>query len=258
MVAICFGTLLLACPASAVMDSATQFTLDLTKPNELAKKATWWWEATNVGFASEGLTLDAPEKHSADVWIQTVEPIAVGWSWRPVQAVTIRAQVDPPGKFIFRENQITFPYGELYARYSADALHWSDWQYLRFERPKDKNSPKQVYSGALKVPRRQRHRYQDLLREYWKLDVPWKSDEEAAVKWILKNEANFFEKPAPFIGYVQFLYETSLKGGHFIKTLTFDISYAAGGMHAVPKDKSVYKDRFGLAWRFKAASPQRK
>ena len=33
-----------------------------------------------------------------------------------------------------------------------------------------------------------------VVSEYSSLDVPWKSDEEAAVKWILEREPDFFEK----------------------------------------------------------------
>jgi hypothetical protein len=234
------------------MLTTTRFALDFTKPNELAKKAAWRSPSKNVMLTENGLILDAGENASADVWIQTTEPIAVGWSWRPVQYVNIRAQVDPPGKFTFRKNHVTYPRGALYARYSPDALHWSDWQYIKVEEPKDQNDPKQTYSGSLRIPNRQRKRYQQLLREYCTLDVPWASDEEAAVKWILESDPHFFEKPAPFIGYVQFLYEISLRGERPIKTLTFDINYGAGGLHAIPKNKDVYKDR-QMNWRFKAA-----
>jgi hypothetical protein len=258
IVTIYFAMLLLARPASAVMDSVTPFTLDITKPGELAKKAEWWSASKNVESTEEGLTLNAPANHSADVWLQITEPIAVGWSWRPVQSVYIEGQVDPPGEFTFQKNQMTFPSGSLYARYSADALHWSDWQYLGFERPKDQNNPKQRYAGTLRVPQRQRQHYQDLLGQYQKLDVPWKSDEEAAVKWILQNDPKFFEKPAPFIGYIQFLYETSLKGGHYIKTLSFDIYYSTGGRHTAPKNEDVYKGRSETRWRFKAPPLRKK
>jgi hypothetical protein len=255
IVTIYLGALLPACLASASMMRHTQFILDLTKPNEFVEKAAWQSPSKNVRLTEKGLTLNAAPEASADVWIQTTEPIAVGWSWRPVQSVYIRAQADPPGKFAFYKSQVTFPSGALYARYSPDALHWSDWQYLKMEKPKDQNEPKQMYSGSLRVPRRQRQRYQELLMTYLKMDVPWVSDEEAAVKWILENDPNFFEKPAPFIGYVQFLYEISLKGGHPIKTLTFDMSYGTSGMHAPLKDQDLFRSRHGR-WRFKAAELQ--
>lgn len=251
-ITIYLSILLPASPTFAVMQSHTQFILDLTKPARLAEKAIWQSPSKNVRFTEEGLTLYAAENVSANVWIQTTEPIAVGWSWRPVQSVNIHAQVDPPGKFTFRKNHVTFPSGALYTRYSPDALHWSDWQYIKVEKPKDQNDPKQKYSGFLRIPNRQRQRYQELLRTYSKMDVPWASDEEAAVKWILENDPNFFEKPAPFIGYVQFLYEISLRSGHHIKTMTFDISYGTGGMHAPPKNRDVYKNR-QRPWCFKAA-----
>jgi hypothetical protein len=246
IVTICFISLLPAWHAYAAVPVGTKFVLDLTKPSESAKKAIWHSPSKNVKLTEKGLTLDAAGNACPEVWIQTTEPIGVGACWRPAQSVSIRAQVDPPTRT-----------GELYARYSADALHWSDWQYLALKTPIDQNEPKQQYSGRLGIPRRQRQRYQELLMTYWKMDVPWASDEEGAVKWILENDPNFFEKPAPFIGYVQFLYELSLKGAHPIKTLTFDISYGAGGMHAPPKDRDLLTTRRGR-WRFRAAELEEK
>jgi hypothetical protein len=247
---------LLAHPTWAVMMSMTEFTLDFTKPAELSKKATWGAEAKDVSLSEEGLNLKAQENTSADVWIQVTEPIAVGWSWRTVSSVHINAEVAPPGEFIINGSSTIYPGGSLYARYSADALHWSSWQYIKMDPPKDVNKPEQKYSGALAVPARQQQKYSQLLRQYSKLDVPWSSDEEAAVEWIVKNEPNFFENPAPFIGYIQFLFEISLKGGQNIKTIKFDIDYAAGGKHATPKDPNVYNERMksNSPWRYKTPS----
>jgi hypothetical protein len=231
----------LVCPASAQMLSASKFSLDLTKPDEFNKKAIWGPMSTRISFTKEGLTNKAPENVTSDFWFEVTEPIAVGWSWRTVPFVNIETEI------------VT---GWLYARYSADALHWSSWQYIQADRPKDQNQPERKYSGLLSIPKRQQQRYQELLMKYQSLDVPWTSDEEAAVEWIVKNDPNFFNNPAPFIGYVQFLFEGRLKGGQCIKNINFNILYSAGGAATIPKDgnRNTSFIRSEIPWRYKAPS----
>jgi hypothetical protein len=101
------------------------------------------------------------------------------------------------------------------------------------------------------VPRRERQPYTDLCREYSRLDVPWASDEEAVVRWILDREPDYFSHRLPFIGYVQFLYEVSLQGGERIAQLKLELGYGTGGMHQPPKEPGADADRHG-PWRFKA------
>ena len=237
----------------------TEYSLDFTDANELEKKATIWYESTNVTLTEEGLALKAQENASADVRIQVVEPIGVGLSWRPAQSVNIAAEINPPGKFVVDGGSVKYPNGELYARYSADALHWSNWQYIKIDKPKDINEPEQRYSGTIRIPYSQRQQYSELLLQYQKMDVPWVSDEEATVEWIVQNDPNFFEKPAPFIGYVQFLFEISLKGGQTIKNINFDIGWAVGGMHIAPRDEEGKKRlNLDVPWRYKAPSLREK
>lgn len=244
----------------AVIISMTQYKLDLTDPNVLNKKAKLVFEFKNVSLTRDGLTLNASENASADIQIEVTEPIGVGLSWRPAQSVNIEAEINPPGEFIFKENSITYPSGSLYACYSADAMHWSNWQILKMDIPKDYNEPKQKYSGTLSVTQTQRQEYNKLLMQYQKMDVPWSSDEEAAIKWMVKNDPNFFDKPAPFIGYVRFLYEFDLKGGHTIKNIIFDINWAVSGLTSVPKDEKASKQRMNSMepWRYKAPSSQKR
>jgi hypothetical protein len=235
--------ILFVCPSSAVIFTGTKFTLDFTKPAELNKKASWGTESKNVSFSEEGLTLKAQENASADVWIQVTEPIALGLSWRTVWSVNIEAEV---------AGQNTG--GTLYSRYSADALHWSDWQNIKINQPQDPNNAQQQYSGTLAVPARQRQKYVELLMKYQKMDVPWKIDEEAAVEWIVKNDPNYFKNPSPFIGYLQFLFEISLKAGQYIKTINFDIQYSVGGLFTLPKGKKLESINWDTPWRYKAPS----
>jgi hypothetical protein len=91
-----------------------------------------------------------------------------------------------------------------------------------------------------------------MLSEYAKLDVPWKSDEDAAVRWILDKQPDFFARQLPFIGYVQFRYEDGFYGGQRITSFKADASCGIGGIHSAPKDRNAYKDRHLKPWSFKA------
>lgn len=58
-----------------------------------------------------------------DRFVETSEPVPVGWSWRPVVSVGVAAKIVPPGKFQFTDNSIIYPSGQLYVRCSPDAKH---------------------------------------------------------------------------------------------------------------------------------------
>ena len=72
------------------------------------------------------------------------------------------------------------------------------------------------------------------------------------VKDLLKREPKFFEKTTPFIGYVQFLYETQLDGGQRMKRLKVEVGWFLGGLHHPPKNPAAQKGR-DVPWRFKAS-----
>jgi hypothetical protein len=234
-------------PLMADMGS-TRYTIDFSKPEEAAKKARWS-DPQLIETTTDGLGWEGEGKSKRDMWIES-EPIAVGLWWRPTHSVSIQATLDPPGRYTFTRNSVAFPSGSLFVRYSPDARNWSSWQVLNRPTPKDRTDPKQQYVGRLGVPRRDMERYNDYLRQYMALDVPWKSDEEATVKWILEQEPDFFEKSLPFIGYVQFLYEASLPGGQRLKELRFEIEWGVGGIHAIPRDGFVHRE--SGPWRFRA------
>jgi hypothetical protein len=228
-------------PGSAVaeIDSSSTFRLDLTNANEAAKKAKWS-DPDRITVRPEGLGWgQGNEQGSRDVWLQT-EPMGIGLSWRPTSMASIKASVERPGTS-----------GMLYARYSADGKHWTTWQHLEADAAAA-NGPTRVFRGTLRVPYRERAPYDKLRLEYARReDVSWSSDEEALVKEILKGEPKFFETCAPFIGYVQFLYETQLSAGQRMKSLHVDVNWWVGGKHQPPKDESARKGR-DAAWRFKA------
>jgi hypothetical protein len=110
----------------------------------------------------------------------------------------------------------------------------------------------QVFRGTLRVPYREREGYDKLRLEYARRDdVPWGSDEEALVKDLLGREPKFFERSTPFIGYVQFLCEAQLPGGHRLMGLDVEVGWFLGGKHQPPKDEETRKGR-EVPWRFKA------
>jgi hypothetical protein len=147
--------------------------------------------------------------------------------------------------------------GQLYARYSADAEHWTTWQPLEAEPMPPgvagtAKGPTQTFKGMLRVPYRERAKYGELLQAYSRRqDVPWASDEEAMVKDFLTTDPKFFERQTPFVGYVQLLYETQLAGGQRIEGIDVQAHWGVGGVHAIPKDRAAEKDRDG-PWRFRA------
>ncbi len=226
----------------AVIVQLKEMSIDFTDLQDATNKATWS-VPEKIAVSKAGLGWDGDALASYDGWIQT-KPLALGLSWRPTSAISIRCAIRPP------ENE-----GAVYARYSPDLAHWSSWQLLGPAGPnslEEKRTPSRYYGGMVRVPGRDRIEYDKLLREYWRLDVPWVSDEEAAVQWILGQQPDFFARQIPFIGYVEFLFEASFPGGQRIKAFHAEISYAMGGIHMKPKDESVYKQRDSQPWRFVA------
>jgi hypothetical protein len=236
------ATLLLSVPGQALaeIDSSTSYALDLTKPKEAARQAKWS-EPDIITVTAQGLGWGKrTDVGRRDVWLET-KAIGIGLSWRPTSIASIKATVERPGTS-----------GMLYVRYSADAKHWTTWQHLEETTPGGANPAAQSFQGTVRVPYRELARYQELRMKYARReDVPWPSDEEALVKDLLKREPKLFEKTTPFIGYVQLLYETQLKGGQRIRGVKVDVRWFLGGKHLSPKNE---KDREGrdVPWRLKA------
>jgi hypothetical protein len=163
--------------------------------------------------------------------------------------VTIR----PEEKEIVLDNgQVTTPYqGDVYARYSADRTHWSSWQVLQQGAAGTWNpEPGRHYYCTMQVPLLERESYNGYSSEYMEMDVPWRSDEYALCRWIEDEHPGFFLENIPFIGYVEFLYEASFRGGRRLESFTAEIAYAVSGLHCPPEDDSVYQDRDLLPWSF--------
>ena len=224
--------------------------IDFTNDTNAQARATWS-EPGKLTVSEEGLGWDGDGAASRDGWIET-KPVALGLSWRPTSAIFVRASIQPPPQEYTLGNgkKYTGDAGELYVRYSPDLKHWSTWQPLQRSEPPSTGEAKagRHYSGTVRVPYREQRVYSQLVSEYSHLDVPWKSDEEAAVQWILKRDPDFFSTCIPFIGYAEFLFEGEFRGGQRIKTLHVDITYAMSGKQSLPRDGKGNNNPHG-PWR---------
>ena len=229
--------------------------IDFTNKADASAKATWS-EPELLNFTEEGLGWDGDAASLRDGWIQT-EPLAIGLSWRPAVGANIRVSIHPkPAEFTLANGQKSTPYpGDVFVRHSPDRKHWSSWQVLQRvdgQPTADNQEPGRWFSGTIQTPHVEREEYNRRVREYSRLDVPWTSDEEAAVKWLLGQEPDFFARHLPFAGYVQFRYEGGFYGGQRIKSFRADVSYGLSGLHQPPKDDAIYNERSSLPWRFDA------
>jgi hypothetical protein len=244
-----FAIVAVAISLRAVILDLKQLSIDFTNKEDAKAKAEWS-HPDKLTFTAAGL---GRQRGSWDNdWIQT-QPIPVGLSWRPPTGVSIEVKILPPPKAQHRfENGKEIwssEHDDLYARYSPDFQHWSSWQVLQRD---EKKTDVGIFTGGLAVPAREYQKYWSYLQEYEKLDVPWTSDEEAAVAWILKREPAFFAHSLPFIGYVQFLFEPANNQTWRIRRFEATISYGVSGLSSEPKDQSISRMRDEIPWRFKA------
>ncbi len=238
---------MMAVSSSARIIGFESMQIEFTEGFDIADQATW------PEKLKEGARENGPFSY---VWFQT-KPLALGRSWRAPSAVSIDAAINTITPKQNDDSPTARLPSELYVRYSPDMKNWSCWQvFSRGEREvdisNDRENHKQNYSVRLKVSRSERQQYKKLLWDYALRDVPWKSDEEAAVRWILKEHPDFFSQNLPFIGYVEFRYESQSPDPEQINSFSAEVGYGMGGAHSRPRDKGVYDKRRGRPWLFKA------
>jgi hypothetical protein len=232
--------LLAGLAAASVIDMRT-LSIDFTDIADARQGATWTLETLDV--TESGLGWNGEAASSRDGWVETA-PVAVGLSWRAPYAASVHVSIHwEPYPFTSGGG------GTVFARYSPDLRNWSSWQALQTGEPGDDLAAVH-YSGELRVPESERRRYSALLYEYAGLEVPWKSDEHAAVEWILDAEPDFFQGQLPFIGYVQFRYEAGFHGGRRITSLIAEVICSIGGMHYAPDNPDDYWNRDSAPWSF--------
>lgn len=250
--------ILVACvDCRAAIIGENSLTIDLTNSEDANKKAVWS-EPDKISIDKHGLGWSGSARSSRDAWFRT-KPLGIGISWRPVTQTRVSVKISPDAKAVSQSNIEST--GNVFVRYSPDRKHWSGWQALIFQPSSPKKDPRKLkqplpmsrtFHGRIAVPRIVREPWNEKVREFWKLDVPWRSDEEAIAKWVLKSNPRFFEEHRPFVGYVQFLYETSLHGGRRLSKFEARLTWVVSGSHVPPKDKAAYKNRDDIPWRFRA------
>jgi hypothetical protein len=223
------------------------------KNQKEARVKARWSNQDKLNITSQGLGASGDPAVVVNTSIETIDPFAVGYSWRPIQSANISVEISPPRKTLSLANGQTFvpSAGSFYVRYSPDAKHWSSWQVIEMNKGTQNNDGSWKFNGQIGIPQKERKSYQELLEQYYRLDVPWTSDEEAAVKWILGKDPNFFSRQIPFIGYLQFLFETTLNGGQRIEKIKIDVAYGVSGLSTIPKDKHAEEGRT-IPWRFRS------
>jgi len=246
---------LLASAASASILDFKALEIDFTDIIDAAAKSDWS-EPDMITVTNDGLGWDGEPASSRDGWIRTA-PMALGLSWRAPMMISVRVTIQPePEEFTLNDGQTWTPYqGDVYIRYSTDASNWSTWQVLEHPEPQSTEiqEPGRHFSGTVQVPYSEMQEYRALLEEYAQLDVPWKSDEDAAARWIVENDPDFFGRQIPFIGYIEFLYEGSLHGGQRITSFKAEVTYGMSGLHYTPENDD-YGDRDSMPWSFKSDS----
>jgi len=241
--------LLLAGPAIAgaqiIMGEEIKF--DFTKPETLKERLDYS-DHDKLALSEKGLGWEAKEGQIlSSAWFQTTAPIPLGYAWTPTAGVTIHAHLD-----------VDFPYiganslGVLYVRYSPDTKNWSAWQALEGDRRPDKSRLTHDYSGAVIIPQRDRTPYYALLQEFYKLHPESAGDEEDAVRWIVKNDPHYFEKTLPFVGYIQFLFESPLHGGEHLKSMHNLVIWTLPGIHTRSKREREYDAKKPSPWQYRA------
>lgn len=164
----------------------------------------------------------------------------------------MRVTIEPaPHEIKLPNGQRVTPWvGRTFVRFSPDRKYWTTWQPLTLStKPTLPKSAGVVFGGEVGVPRRSSVDYDKRLQAFMRMDVPWRSDEEALVKRIVASNKHYFRDHKPFVGYVQVLFEGSFYGGQRMRRVSVQTSYVVSGLHLAPKNKADYKGREGK-WRF--------
>ncbi|MDZ4820960.1 MAG: hypothetical protein SGJ20_18500 [Planctomycetota bacterium] len=252
----CILALVIAClstdVATAIITSGQQQVIDFTQPEQAAKLATWS-EPERLGCTKEGFGWDGEKTTYRDGWIET-EPLAIGRSWIPPQNAGIRItlQTNYPADVATGQKSAIFYTPSIYVRYSADRVHWSDWQPTdKKEDPRNPGTP--LYTTRIGLARRASETYHAKLEEWSRRDdIDWGSDEDAFCRWLVKQDPEFFAKERPFIGYVQFLIEDSFKGSQRLTRFDAGVYWSVSGLHQNPKNPAGAKRQNDRgAWSFR-------
>jgi len=235
--------LTISCVSShAFISDCTSLAVDLAKEGD-AKKIDW--SKDNWALSERGLRLVSAGKNlSRTAWVES-QPIPVGWSWRAATSVGITSEIHLHSSD-HKPDSVRNPFlTALFVRYSPDRKHWSNWQVLTWKQVKEK----QQYVGRISIPYRQQTRYRQYLKQFSKMEVPWPKDQEAAVKWMARQEPDFLKKEMPFIGYVQFHFQLSAnRSGRYVSKMWFALTFGRSG----GEYPDGHEERDEIRWRYRA------
>lgn len=242
---ICFFT----ATCHSEMMGLNTLTINFDDANDAKAKAAW---SHGLDLNTKGLGWKGKEGSTRDYWVRTIE-LATGLYWRPTcfAAITVDINVVPQSSPANIDQSRTMSPVHVFVRHSPDTKHWSSWQLMPSTAIKDSKCHS---TGFIEIPNMDQEKYTRYLMEYQRLDVPWASDEEAGVKWILQRDPNFFATSLPFIGYIQVLCEGSNEGFRFSK-LTITAQWSSGGLHISPKNHDMSYIDDMTPWRYRADKP---
>lgn len=122
---------------------------------------------------------------------------------------------------------------------------------MNLAKPKKKtNEGFEEYKGEISIPYSQ-DKYRKLMRDWWKTNPIWNSDEHEFCEWLIKKEPDFFKKEFPFIGYVQVLTEfDSVRNAQKLKSMKVAYSWGVSGLQSIPKDSSKVRGNTDEKWFF--------
>jgi len=250
LIIVCLAVLSVRATIMAVNKQA----FDFTNPAVAITNATW--SDTNLfSVTTNGLGWSGGGKgvYAHSLWF-VAAPLAIGTSWRPATSASFNFEVVPPIKpvTLAEGDSWTPQQGRVFVRYSPDRQHWSTWQYLDGpEFLKSESASNVLYHGQIEIPQIEMRPYEDLLLQYRRQDVPWADDEAAAVRWILRQQPDFFDHQLPFAGYVQFRFEAALPHDQRIQRMRMRVTWSVGGLSSEPAIPGADTNRNG-AWDFQA------
>lgn len=236
--------------AAAGMFGSDQQVIDFTQPEQAAKLATWS-DPKHLGCTKAGFGWDGEKRQVRDASIET-EPLPIGTRWNPTRNAGIRitVQTNYPQVIHPAPKATTYSSPSIYVRFSADRVHWSDWQPTELsEHPRIPGTT--LYTARVGVTRRGSESYDSKRRAWFQRDdIKSANDEDEFCRWLVKQEPNYFAKERPFVGYVQFLLEASFAGSQRLTRFDADVQWNVVAGHQPSKDAAPNKAK-DTGWNFR-------
>jgi len=197
--------------------------IDLTE-DSLNNNIEW---SSQYELTDKGLSVYADtEEVQHNLWIKS-NVIPVGLAFRPIISVNINVTINGEIGDSFLQN--------VYFRFGCDRVHWSTWYQMTIENESNINSI--TYNYQLILPEPARVKYNELLNEWRETEPVWICDETAFCYWISENYPDFFSNEFPFIGYLQFYYDSWwLNHPVTINSINAQMRWGVGGVMANPND----------------------